>query len=337
MPRSELQGVRNLPLPVKVAAIIAIAMLPLAVAAALLAIRGYQHQSAHATGLSVRQWLGVASPVIMWLVTLLTVWMLSDRLLVRPLLTMRRSVERYTAGDHKVRFSERNFLTQEVAELAAAFDRMADEISDHDAELNAALAEQTRLTREVHHRVKNNLQIVSSLLSLQARESPSADVAYAYATVQARVGALALVHRWMYDGGTPHGVGLHALAVDLCASLEQVVGAAEQAPIMVHCAVEPIVVGQDTAVPLAFFITELVSLAARRISPGKLSVTVSAVRHGNGGLLTVAAAPFIDDGGLGNGNSAKRIIEGMARQLRTRLEHDAVAGSYGIAFPVTGP
>lgn len=333
-PRSERQVVRSLPLPVKVVAIIAIALLPLGVAAALMAVRGYQHQSAQQTGLSVAQWFGVASPVIMWLVTLLTGWVLAERLLIRPLLTMRRSVERYTAGQHEVRLGAQNFLSLEVAALANAFDRMADEIGEHAAALNAALAEQTRLTREVHHRVKNNLQIVSSLLSLQARESSSADVAYAYATVQARVGALALVHRWMYDGSTPRGVDLHALAVDLCASLEQGVGAAEQAPIVVHCAVEPMLVGQDTAVPLAFFVTELLSLAARRIAPDKLSATVSAVRNGTSGLLTVAAAPFIDDGGLGNGNSARRIIEGMARQLRTPLEHDFATGSYGIAFPV---
>lgn len=335
-PRSELEGVRGLPLPVKVVAALAVALLPLGAVAALIVIRSYQYDAALTKQLSPAQWLSVASPVIMWLATLLSGWLLADRLLIRPLLMMQRSVEAYTAGEHDVRLGRQHFLSQEVAALAAAFDRMADEISHHDAELNAALAEQKRLTREVHHRVKNNLQIVSSLLSLQARESTSADVAHAYATVQARVGALALVHRWMYDGSTPNGVDLHGLIVDLCASLEQGVGTAEQAPIVVRCQVAPIVVGQDTAVPLAFFVTELVSLAARRAAPGKLATTVSAVRRDSVGLLTVAAAPFVNDEGLGKGNSAKRIIEGMARQLRTPLEHDAVGGSYGVAFPVMG-
>ncbi len=336
-PRSDLEGVRGLPLPVKVIAAIATALLPLGIMAALMTVRSYQYDAALTAQLSPAQWLGVASPVIMWLVTLLSGWLLADRLLIRPLLMMRRSVEAYTAGDHDVRLHSEHFLSQEVAALAAAFDRMADKISQHDAELNAALAEQKRLTREVHHRVKNNLQIVSSLLSLQARESSSADVAHAYATVQARVGALALVHRWMYNGSTPEGVDLHGLIADLCASLEQGIGAAEQAPITVRCNVEPIVVGQDTAVPLAFFVTELISIGARRVTPAKLTATVTAVRQGSGGLLTVAAPPFVDDDGLGKSNSAKRIIEGMARQLRTPLEHDVAAGSYGIAFPVTGP
>lgn len=317
--------------------VLAATLLPLGLAAALLALQGYRHNAALTHDLSLAQWFGVGLPLLMWLVTLLTGWLLADRLLVRPLVTMRRSVERYTAGEHGVRLSGQDFLSLEMTALAAAFDRMADDISVHDVELNAALAEQKRLTREVHHRVKNNLQIVSSLLSLQARESVSADVAHAYATVQARVGALALVHRWMYDGSTPNGVDLHALVTDLCASLEQGVGSGEQAPVIIHCSVEPAVVGQDTAVPLAFFITELVSLAVKRVAPARLSATVTVVAHGGSGKLVVTAAPFIDDDGLGKGNSAKRIIEGMARQLRTPLEHDISAGSYSLAFPIAGP
>ena len=76
---------------------------------------------------------------------------------------------------------------------------MADSIASHEAELQSALHEQKRLTREVHHRVKNNLQIVSSLLSIQGRETANSEVSRAYATVQARVAALAIVHRWMYE------------------------------------------------------------------------------------------------------------------------------------------
>lgn len=317
--------------------VLAVVLLPLGLAAAVVALRGYRADTALTHDLSLAQWIGVALPLVMWLVTLLIGWLLADRLLVRPLLLMRCSVERYIAGEHDVRLGGQDFLSQEMAALAAAFDRMADDISTHDAELDTALAEQKRLTREVHHRVKNNLQIVSSLLSLQARESPSTDVAYAYATVQARVGALALVHRWMYDGSTPHGIDLHGLIADLCASLEQGSGTVEQAPVLVRCSVEPIVVGQDTAVPLAFFVTELVSLATRRIAPASLTVTVTVTRQGSGGLLTVIAAPFVNDHGLDSGDSAKRIISGMARQLRTPLEHDATAGSYSIAFPAIEP
>lgn len=331
------QGVRELPLPVKVMVVFAVALLPLGLAAALMGVRNYHQEVALTRDLSWGQWVSVTAPLTMWLLTLLTGWLLAERLLIRPLLTMRRSVERYSAGEHDVRLGGENFLTLEVAALATAFDKMADQISNHDAELNTALVEQKRLTREVHHRVKNNLQIVSSLLSLQARESPSADVAHAYATVQARVGALALVHRWMYEGTTHQGVDLHALANDLCASLEQNAGVGGQAPIMVHCAVEPIVVAQNTAVPLAFFVTELVSLTKQRAASTPLAVAVTAVKTENGGRLTVTAAPFIDDGGLGTGNSARRIIEGMARQLRTPLEHDTTAGSYSIGFPVVAP
>jgi len=327
-------GIRNLPLPTKVIGALTVLLFPLGLLAAYMAQRGYSANAAGHHALTLQQWAATLLPLVMWLAALGIGWALANVLLVRPLLEMRRGVERYGNGDAGVRLGGGNFISQEMHALAMTFDQMADDISLHQSALEAALDEQKRLTREIHHRVKNNLQIVSSLLSLQARESRSAEVAYAYATVQTRVGALALVHRWMYDEDGSHGVDLRALASDLCASLEQGAGAAEQAPITVHCAVERIVVSQDTAVPIAFLITELIGLAARRASPDGLAAQVSATSENGRARLTVTAEQFVDDDGLGSGSPARRIIEGMARQLRAPLEHDAATGSYSVAFAV---
>ena len=328
---------RALPLSVKVVGALTALLFPLGVLAALMTARGYAATVAGHDALTVEQWAATLLPLVMWIASLAIGWVIANVLLIRPLLALRRGVERYGGGDPDVRLGGHRYLSQEIQALALTFDTMADDILSQQRRLETALEEQKRLTREIHHRVKNNLQIVSSLLSLQARESPSAEVAHAYATVQARVGALALVHRWMYDEVGSHGVDLRALASDLCAALEQGIGAAGQAAIAIRCHVDRIVVSQDTAVPLAFLITELVSVAARRATPAGFVAEVRAQLEDGRARLTVTTPQFVDDGGLGSGDPARRIIEGLARQLRTPLDHDSTGGSYGVLFAVPPP
>lgn len=291
------------------------------------------------TQLTVPQAVTVALPVLMWLGAVLIGWLAIRWLVVQPLEQVRRSLDRYTGGDTSVRLGGRRFRTQEVRQLGDAFDRMADQITRHEDDLRAGLATQKKLTREVHHRVKNNLQIVSSLLSLQSRDAGSPDVAYAYATIQKRVNALALVHRWLYDDETMRGVDLRSLAQDLCAGLEQSVTVPGGATITIAADVDRLYVGQDTAVPLAFLITELVTAAARLANDSGLTVRVSAKPGESRATLTVQADSFrgADLFAIGGSDPSARIIQGMARQMRSQLAHDPAQGSYSIDFPPTAP
>lgn len=291
------------------------------------------------TELSVPQAVNIALPILMWLGAVVIGWLAIRWLVVAPLAQVRGSLDRYAAGDIGVRLAERRFRTQEVRDLGDAFDRMADQISRHEDDLRAGLATQKKLTREVHHRVKNNLQIVSSLLSLQSRDATSPEVAYAYATIQKRVNALALVHRWLYDDEAMRGVDLRSLAQDLCAGLEQSVTSADGSTIAIAADVDRLYVGQDTAVPLAFLITELVTAAARLAGTGNLTVRVSA-KAGEGRASLMVQAPSFQGADLfavGSSDPSARIIQGMARQMRSKLTHDPVAGSYAIDFPPTAP
>lgn len=338
--------VRNWPLAAKVIAALTLTLLPLGIVAVFVAIRNFRAAGAGLgqsgdLRMTLVQLLGIVLPLLMWVAALGIGWVIASRLIVRPLTRMRRAVDRYTAGDASVRLGNRRFFSREVEALADAFDGMAERIASYAVETDAAIAEQQRLTREVHHRVKNNLQIVSSLLSLQARDAKSDDVAHAYAVVQARVAALAVVHRWMYESSAPggvQGVDLRAMATDICAGLEQSVAATDHLPLRIHCEIEPLYVGQDTAVPIAFLMTELVSCAARLTTPAPLKVTIHIEMAGGGGVLCVEAPAFLEVDVLAvtSADPASRIVHGMARQLRSPLRHDAAAGCYAISFPVVG-
>ena len=334
---SILSGRRKWPLVTNVIVALALALLPLGVLAVAMAARNYL--ALDNGEVSLGQAFAIAAPILMWGVAMVVGWLLASRLVVRPLTEMRARVERYSAGDHSVRLGSQRTRSLEVAALARAFDGMADAIARHDAEQAVALAEQQRLTREVHHRVKNNLQIVSSLLSLQARDAANEAVAHAYAVVQSRVAALAVVHRWMYEAASPGGdagVDLRALSTDLCAGLEQSLALSEHLAVDMNCAVDALFVAQDTAVPIAFLITELVSCAARLTAPAPLTVQVTAARDGERAELGIHAACFVGHDVLApsNADPCSRIVHGMARQLRSPLRHDADAGCYAISFPV---
>src|SRR5690606_7061385 len=126
-----------------------------------------------------------------------------------------------------------------------------------EAELEAAVARQTRLVREVHHRVKNNLQVVASLLNIHSRGATNEEAAAAFGSIQRRVDALAVVHRNHYAEFEAHrGVALKPLVSELAANL-RATAPARAADMQIRLDIAPVNVTQDVAASVAFLITEV--------------------------------------------------------------------------------
>ncbi len=328
---------------------LAIAMLPLGALAIMLELQGPAAIGNGGQGWrqGLRQgWqqsLGLYVPLLMWFAALLTAWFAVNRLIVRPLDAISRLIDAYGASSDPARTRLRiQGAIQggtEIQALAASFDAMADAIDAHSRDLRGALAEQRRLTREVHHRVKNNLQIISSLLSLQSRTADSPEVLQTYALIQARIQALTQVHRWMYDDATSNGVDLQALVGEMCAGLETSLLSPHHPLVTVTCDIGAIVIHPDAAVPVAFLVTELASLAAKHVAPGPLHVRVTSARAAGKVTIAVASAGFAGTDHIAATAllPTSRIIHGMARQLRSELAHDAATGTYSVSFAAGPP
>src|SRR4029079_7557348 len=114
-----------------------------------------------------------------------------DRLVTRWIMYLKRISGAYRAGHYTIRPSL-EAAPGEFQLLGAALSDMASAIQDRDRKLRDAVTQKTDLIREIHHRVKNNLQIVMSLLSLQTNQlrDPAAKAALAQAKM--RINALAL-------------------------------------------------------------------------------------------------------------------------------------------------
>jgi len=286
-----------------------------------------------AAPISAVEILMILLPVLMWLYASLVGWLIVDRLLLRPLERMQRAVSAYRPGDHELDVPRLATPAREIGELGDAFDGVVRTVARHEANLEAAVDRQTRLVREVHHRVKNNLQVVASLLNLHSRGSPNEEVAAAYASIQRRVDALAVVHRNHFaELEENRGVALKPLISELGANLRATAPPAAAAA-AIRIDLEPYYATQDVAVSVAFLITELVEFA---MLSGAASVAISLRGAGRGrATLMVESDSLRDDVPRDAllGERFDRIVSGLARQLRSTIERDP-AGRYAIAIAV---
>ena len=273
-------------------------------------------------------------PVIMWLAAAVIGWLLINRLVIEPLGRMHRVVANYQPGDMPLALPSVRSPAREIAALGDAFDRATRTVARHEAELGAAVDRQTRLVREVHHRVKNNLQVVASLLNLHSRGAANEEVAAAYASIQRRVDALAVVHRNHYaELEENRGVALKPLISELAANL-RATAPTSAALMQIRLDVAPVHTSQDAAVSVAFLVTEIVEFGMLA-GASLVSIIVEPPESGFARLSiqvdSLAEVVERDDGLF---ERFDRIVTGLARQLRSTLERDQVQGRYSVLVAV---
>lgn len=134
------------------------------------------------------------------------------------------------------------------------------------ARLRDSLNEKEALLKEVHHRVKNNLQLISSLLSLQASRIPDPAVAELFADSRNRVRSMALVHENLYRAGDFSRISMMEHIQTLCAHLRRVY-ALSGAQVELVTDVEPLELDLDRAVSAGLIVNELVSNALKHAFP----------------------------------------------------------------------
>jgi two-component system, sensor histidine kinase PdtaS len=280
--------------------------------------------------------LTILIPLIMWLVAVVIAWIVFNRLVIGPLGQLRANIASYRPGEILQPLRRMTIPAHEIEELGQTFQAISQTVAAHEKELELGLARQTRLTREVHHRVKNNLQVVSSLINLHARAAQSPEATSAYASISRRVDALAVVHRNHFaELEENRGVNLRALVGELSANLRATApGEANRLAILID--VPAVHVGQDTAIPIAFLTTELVELAMT-IDPGAaIRISVLRTPEPERAWLIVGSPALRDGERLSALLTARygRVLEGLSRQLRSPLERDLPGGSFKVSFPV---
>lgn len=281
--------------------------------------------------------LSLFLPLVMWFAAAAIGWFVVNRLLIRPLVLLRRSVAAYQPGEVLEPLRRVRTPAQEIVALGDTFREISEDVATHEAEMAEGLETQRKLTREVHHRVKNNLQIIASLISLHARSAHDAEAVEAYATIQRRVDALSVVHRNHYAELEEHrGVGVRSLISELSASLRGTAPAAARR-FGIQIDSDNLHISQDVAVPVAFLLTELVELAMISNPRTAMRISVQLEPERDDRAMVHIASPAL----RGSAEMTVllderygRVLTGLSRQLRAPLDYDADRGDYAIAITV---
>lgn len=191
-------------------------------------------------------------------------------------------------------------------------------------------SEKEVLLREIHHRVKNNLQIISSLLNIQSRKVQDASAQEALKEGRARVKSMALIHQKLYSKTDLANIPFSEYITDLCRSLMQTYGDPER--IQSKLDLEDIALDVDTSIPLGLILNELITNALKYAFPDQATgtISISLQRLNEGICLTVA------DDGIGlpegfesgkNGSFGLQLVRSFASKLNGELSFISDAGT----------
>jgi two-component sensor histidine kinase len=294
------------------------------------------HLTVLASPISAVEVLLVLLPLLMWAAAAAISWVVLDQLLVRPLRQMQRAIDSYHPGEGPLILPRISTPAEEIRALGEALESTAGQLVARELELEEGLNHQVRLTREVHHRVKNNLQVVASLINLHARGTEG-EVAAAYASIQRRVDALAVVHRNHYaELEENRGVALRSIVAELTANLRATAPAHAQ-HLAITLDIVPAFITQDVAVPVAFLVTEIVELVMNCDPQGTVAISLVPASAPDRAVLTIESKRLGEDVcELHSGRARfERIVTGLARQLRSHLDYDGAAGRYQVEIAIT--
>ena len=206
--------------------------------------------------------------------------------------------------------------------------------------IEGSLAEKETLLREIHHRVKNNLQIVVSLIGLQIGKIDDQRTIDVLKDCENRVKAMSIVHEKLYRSGNLSQIDFGEYISFLASHLISVYST-DPKMVRLDFSMGKIMVDINTAIPLGLVMNELISNALKHAFPNGEGGTISIGGGDESGLITL----FVRDNGIGtpagfdwktSTSLGLRLVANLVRQVRGRIEKGTGTGT-GTTFTITIP
>lgn len=278
-------------------------------------------------------------PFLTFAAALAAAWLAIDNLVLRWLTRLRRLTVRYAAGQYDYE-TDGTFdrAPWEVKRLSSTLTQMARRISNRDKDLKQAIAVRDDAVREIHHRVKNNLQIVTSFLNLQSRQLQDDAARDALRAARHRIDALSIVHQTLYQHERLEMVRMKPFLTSLLTHLREAMGMGD-ADVELKWELADVERKSDDAIPFALFLLEAVTNCMKyAFDPDKGGNIRVALEEESGAHVLIVE----DDGeGLGDEKSSgdglgSRLMTAFARQLGGSYSVEQIE-SGGVRVTLTSP
>jgi two-component sensor histidine kinase len=241
-----------------------------------------------------------------------------ERWCVRPLRYIQDFAGRVARGDSAAVVPpqpwapELHSVVQRVSEMAAA-------IASREQELKDGLEQRDHMLREIHHRVKNNLQMISSLLNLQAGEIRSPRIRRFFGEAQNRVLTLSILHRHLYERSSWSLVDFQQFISDLVRQISVARPGVERPSPRYQIRAPIMAVGPDIAIPVGLVVTEAVGRALNHDFSAVATPEIRIEAHEKGEVVELAIEDNGRDatpsGAAARGSFGLTLIRGLAMQL----------------------
>jgi two-component sensor histidine kinase len=259
--------------------------------------------------------------ILAMLVVTTVIWLGADRWCVRPLRYIQDFAGRVARGE-SVTLEPLEPWTPEMASVAARVSEMAAAIASREQELKAGLEQRDHMLREIHHRVKNNLQMISSLLNLQAGEIRSPRIRRFFGDAQNRVLTLSILHRHLYERSSWSLVDFQQFISDLVRQISVARPGIERPTPRYQIRAPIMAVGPDIAIPVGLIVTEAVGRALNHDFSGVAvpEIRIEAVEKEGGEAELVIEDNGVETARAVVGNGARgsfglTLMSGLAMQL----------------------
>ena len=282
-------------------------------------------------GIDITRRTALILPLILWAASLVVAYFAVYRLVLRHIRELRGQMRRFAIGDRSVPPPVLTDAPAEIEDMSQTFHNMARILIRDEEAMEAAVNEKTVLLKEVHHRVKNNLQLIASIINMQIRVIDHADAKRVLRSVQDRVASLATIYRNLSQAEHLDSVQADRLIGDI---INQMANASvgPGAGLRIDTQLAPLVLMPDQAVPLTLLATEAFTNALKYSGAtdpeAQPWVRVTLRMDGPATAVlevenSVAASPDAEGTGLGS-----QLIEAFATQLEGEAEQELSDGRF---------
>ncbi|MEO0486136.1 MAG: sensor histidine kinase [Pseudomonadota bacterium] len=291
-------------------------------------------------GPTVLGWVVPAFPILMYLATLVIAILAVERLILRHLVRLGKTMRNFSPDRPALSRVDLRGAPTEIRQMAAQYNALINAIIADRAMLETSIAEKDLLLREVHHRVKNNLQLIASIMNMQIRTVADGTAKSVLRRVQDRVISLSSLHKAIYAGSSLKTVRADHLLEELVRhSLST--GLTHRAGVKTDVSLAQLDIDPDQAVPLALLANELVTNAVKNVGrppADPAHIGVSLMTEGLNVTLSVEntlGPKVLDELGQDGTGLGARLIDAFVGQLGATSQITSDDGHYRCTVSFT--